>query len=160
MLYLAYGSNLYTKRLKGRVPSAVKIKEVELPNYQLCFHKKGGDKSAKCNIREVNNSSIYGIIYRLDAEEKADLDRIEGKGYDVDYLQIDTENGSMEVFTYLAAENYIDDSLKPYSWYKAIVMAGAEEHGFPPEYIHRIKEVTSITDPDRERATRELNILA
>lgn len=159
MLYLAYGSNLFTKRLKGRVPSAVKLREVELPNYQLSFHKKAGDRSAKCNIREVNNSSIYGIIYRLEAEEKPDLDKIEGPGYNVDYLQIDSDNESREVFTYLAAENYIDDSLKPYSWYKSIVIAGAEEHNLPQEYIRKIKEVKSVPDPDRERARRELSIL-
>jgi hypothetical protein len=57
-----------------------------------------------------------------------------------------------KVLTYLATPDYIDDSLKPYSWYKDIVLAGGREHGLPPEYIAEyIQSVEGIEDPDRTR---------
>jgi hypothetical protein len=46
-----------------------------------------------------------------------------------------------------------DDSLQPYSWYKNFVLAGAEEHRLPAEYVEsRIGAVHAIRDPDPQRA--------
>jgi hypothetical protein len=53
------------------------------------------------------------------------------------------------VCTYIADASFIDDSLQPYSWYKDFVLAGAEEHGLPAEYVEsRIVAVHAIGDPD------------
>jgi hypothetical protein len=56
------------------------------------------------------------------------------------------------VCTYIADASFIDDSLQPYSWYKDFVLAGAEEHGLPAEYVEsRIVAVHAIGDPDPQR---------
>lgn len=159
MLYLAYGSNLYSRRLTERVPSAVKVCEVELPGYRLCFHKKGADRSAKCNIQKHAGSAAHAIVYRIKEEEKADLDRIEGAGYEVTDIRVGYQDQSLDAYTYLASDSYIDDSIKPYHWYKQLVIAGAEEHNFPQPYIEKIKRVESVRDPDRKRLQKARNIL-
>lgn len=159
MLYFAYGSNLYSKRLKSRIPSATTVAVVSLPNYQLFFDKRGTDGSGKGNIRKTNDSIVHGIIYEIKAEEKVALDRIEGTGYDDVSLQIPVESELIKVFTYMAKESHTDHSLSPYSWYKNLVIAGAKEHELPQAYINEIQEVEAIKDPEEERAKLELKIL-
>jgi gamma-glutamylcyclotransferase (GGCT)/AIG2-like uncharacterized protein YtfP len=159
MLYFAYGSNMYTKRLQSRVPSARVVTPVSLPDYKLFFHKRGTDGSGKGDIKKRDDSVVYGIIYEIKAEEKVVLDRIEGSGYEDVTIQIPIENQSIEVFSYLAKENHIDQSLHPYSWYKQLVLAGAKEHSLPQEYVKEIQEVKSIKDPEEERAKLELKII-
>ena len=52
--------------------------------------------------------------------------------------------------------DYIDDSLKPYSWYKDFVLAGGREHGLPPEYIAEyIQSVEAIEDPNKTRDRKQ-----
>ncbi len=61
-----------------------------------------------------------------------------------------------KVLTYLATPDYIDDSLKPYDWYKDFVLAGGKEHGPPPEYIAEyIQSVEAIQDPNKTRDKKQ-----
>jgi hypothetical protein len=46
-----------------------------------------------------------------------------------------SDGQDVQVQTYIADHDAIDDRLKPYSWYKDFVMKGAQEHGLPLEYI-------------------------
>jgi hypothetical protein len=45
-----------------------------------------------------------------------------------------------------------DASLRPYHWYKALVIAGAREHGLPPSYRSRLELVVTVSDPNPTRA--------
>jgi hypothetical protein len=55
-----------------------------------------------------------------------------------------------------AERDYIDDSLKPYGWYKDFVLAGGSEHGLPPEYIAEyIQSVEAIEDPNKTRDKKQ-----
>ena len=83
--YLAYGSNLYPPRLQLRVPSAQVIAKVGLMGWQLKFHKRGQDISAKCNIIQTGKAGdvVYGVVYEMLESERSDLDKVEGlrRGY-------------------------------------------------------------------------------
>lgn len=61
-----------------------------------------------------------------------------------------------KVLTYVAAPDYIDDSLKPYGWYKDFILAGGTEHGLPQENIAEyIESVEKIEDPDKTRDKKQ-----
>lgn len=162
MLYFAYGSNLCTGRLQARTPSASKVAVGVLPVYSLRFHKIGStDGSAKCNIRAQPDASVYGVVFDIDEREKPDLNRAEGvgAGYEVRRVEVQTDTGLLEAFTYRAEAPYIDDSLQPFRWYKRLVLAGAREHGLPEAYIAGIQSIADVDDPDRDRRKRELSVL-
>ena len=55
----------------------------------------------------------------------------------------------LTTLTYLATRT--DATLCPYDWYKALVIAGAREHGLPPEYLAAIEIVKAKSDDDAER---------
>ena len=59
-----------------------------------------------------------------------------GSGYERATVTVLNDKGNRrKVLTFLATPSHIDDQLKPYSWYKELVLAGAAEHGLPPDYI-------------------------
>ena len=157
ILYFAYGSNMYTARLRYRVPSCRFRFTAQLLKHRLCFHKRSSDSSAKCNAfaNTASNDSVFGVVYEISTAEKPALDRAEGLGlgYHDECLRVQSsDRQDVQVQTYIADRDAIDDRLRPYSWYKDFVMTGAQEHGLPLEYVHGyIEPVLAFTDPDRKR---------
>lgn len=161
--YFSYGSNLHPVRLMQRVPSAELIGATEHPNHKLTFHKKSSDDSSKCNMFHSGDESdlVYGAIYRLKSEHKNVLDRFEGKGYGyIDNQIILKHNGNQyRCFTYLAQQSHIVDNLKPYNWYKTLVILGAKYLEFPGSYISSIEEVESMEDPNLKRRNEQEELI-
>jgi len=153
MKYLAYGSNMHPIRLKQRTPSAKFYRVISLKGYKLRFHKIGKDGSGKCNIFFTNdvNDIIYGVLYEIDNCDIRYLDKAEGlgQGYIKKFLYI--QEIKEELFFYSAQDEFIDNSLKPYSWYKALVLEGAKYFRLPSNYIKEIKKVVAMEDADLAR---------
>lgn len=149
MKYAAYGSNLHPLRLRERAPSARLINCLELPNWRLRLHKRGRDGSAKCNIVPADDS-VFFAVYELAAADKSRLDRIEGlsDGYEETVIDIP---GHGPCLTYVASASHVDDRLRPFSWYKELVLAGIEYHRFPHAYAQRIHDAEHRIDEDRDR---------
>ncbi|WP_315720146.1 MULTISPECIES: gamma-glutamylcyclotransferase family protein [unclassified Bradyrhizobium] len=156
VVYFAYGSNMLTARLRERMPSCKPIGVATLQGYELRFHKRSRDKSGKCNAFAVgNNKAVIGVLFSFDPAERGKLDEAEGVGggYEHSMVTVTNDKGRRrKVLTYIATPNYIDDTLKPYGWYRDLVLAGAREHGLPPEYIAEyIESVEAVEDSNRSR---------
>ena len=160
MLYFAYGSNLSLARLTRRVPSAKLVSTGRLNKHRLCFHKVGRDGSAKCDAfyTGIQDDSTLGAVFRIHSDHKQSLDRAEGlgNGYEIKNVTVLTDLENVTAFTYYATN--IDNSIKPFHWYKKHVLLGAKEHCFPEHYINRISEIVSINDFDIDRMEREAAI--
>ncbi len=86
----------------------------------------------------------------MSAEDRTLLDEIEGLGSGYDGIELDMpEYGTC--FSYIAQHAYLDDTLQPYDWYKAFVLAGARFHRFPRAYLEHIETTLAILDPDPKR---------
>ena len=153
--YFAYGSNLHPVRLRERVPSAKLVGATEFSKHCLSFHKKSHDRSGKCNLFHTGAESdlIYGAIYRIDPAHRSVLDRFEGKGngYIDNQITLQFQRQEYSCFTYIAQESHIADDLKPYDWYKKLVILGARHMQFPDSYVSSIESVESMEDPDEVR---------
>lgn len=158
MLYAAYGSNLHPERLRLRLPRSRFLGTAEIGGRTLHFHKRSRDRSGKCTIAP-GNGSIHVAVYELDRYEKAVLDRIEGVGvgYSVENIMLP---GFGNCFTYVAMRFYTDVGLRPYSWYKYLVLAGCEALKFPEHYVAPIRGIATIDDPDRVRHAANMQIVA
>jgi gamma-glutamylcyclotransferase len=162
MLYFSYGSNMSTPRLARRIPSARAVAVASLQEHELRFHKVSGkDGSAKCDIVPTGKKSdfVHGVVFRIEAAEKPELDRQEGlgNGYEGKRVRVLTRDGeTLEAATYYATRTR--PGLKPYGWYKEHVLRGAREHGLPVAYVHAIERVDAVLDPDSARHARELSI--
>lgn len=162
--YLAYGSNLHPLRLAERVPSARLIGVVPLAGRRLSFHKRSStDLSAKCDLVETSASSrAFGVLYELSVRHKARLDAIEGlgHGYRETFVDCLLDRIAYRPFTYAAEISHIVPALKPYHWYKALVVTGARYHDFPTAYVNALESIPSIPDPEPERTAANEALLA
>ncbi len=160
-LMFAYGSNMLTNRIRQRCPSATALGVAELVRYELRWHKRSTDRSAKCNIipTEQSRMKVYGVLYRIAVAEKPKLDSAEGlgSGYEERTVTVSCNRELYDAYVYYATS--IDDALKPYTWYKALVVAGAKEHGLPAEYVARLVATEAIEDQDGERHAKKMAIV-
>lgn len=154
--YFAYGSNLHPLRLQERTPSARVIGVIKTRGRKLTFSKRGSrDHSGKCNLHESNNplDAVFGVLYEIDSSEKEALDRAEGKGfgYHEQIVCFELDGVTYSPFAYIADSSYINESLRPYEWYKQFVIEGARYHSMPEEYISMLESIAAIPDPDSKR---------
>lgn len=161
LLYYAYGSNLHPARIGARIPSSQLLGVAEVSGYDLCFHKRGADQSAKCNALYTGDSDhkLLGALFSMASSEKPILDDIEGPGYVVTEIVVNHAGQQREAFMYVAEAEYIDDSLAPYQWYKDYVCLGARFLQFPESYLSRLTSVEAVSDVNDERHARNEQIL-
>jgi len=157
--YFAYGSNMYKARLIRRISSAKFLFAACLKGHDLKFNKKSNDGSGKCNIQGTDNPDdvVYGVVFEMDPKDTPALDNAEGQGYSKKYVRVisdEVKDGEIEVFTYQAQPLFINDSLKPYDWYKELVVAGAKEHRLPESYVKMLESVRAMKDPDEGRTDK------
>jgi hypothetical protein len=157
--YLAYGSNLHPDRLRRRVPSARLRGVAALPGYTLRFEKRGMDGSAKANLAAAPDAaSAHVAVYTMAAADRAALDRCEhlGIGYEIHELDLP---GHGRCFTYLATASHVTDALRPFCWYRELVLAGCLTHRFPSAYVEAVSSVMPVEDPDPVRRRRHWALL-
>lgn len=161
MLCFSYGSNMSLSRIRDRVPSARFVAVAILQGHRLRFHKISTDGSGKCDVEATDDQEdqVYGVVLEIEASEKPALDRKEGlgRGYEEKEVDVFTLDGKLMRPTMYFATN-IDESRKPYHWYKTHVLVGARENHLPEEYIESIERVESVVDPDAARCEHELAI--
>jgi len=152
-LYFAYGSNMLWERLRRRAPSARPIENGSLENHTLSFRKRSTDGSGKCDVIPASQGAVVkGVIYSINTMERRALDAAEGvgHGYKRSKIQVITDDGKTYECVYYYATDWGDD-LKPYDWYKALVVAGLEQNNLSS---YEVKKVAAIADPVQDRKTR------
>lgn len=138
-----------------------------LPGHVLRFHKRsriGDDLSGKCNVVASARSTdiVHGVVYSIDEAERRALDRAEGAGvgYRVVELEVSVGERVCRASSYQAHPDWIDDGLRPYDWYLALVVEGARIHGLPQWWVEHLQKMPDWPDPDRQRAAGFLALAA
>ena len=152
-LYLAYGSNLSSARMRERVASAQTLGVARLEGWRLACDKRGRDGSGKANIVPDGEAVVWGVVYRIEPDEWTILDRFE-RGYERVRVEARIGDDDLDVQTY-ASRRLTGDPV-PYDWYKALLLAGAREHGLPREYVARLACLPERPDPARASSPSRL----
>lgn len=160
----SYGSNLCIERLLARTPGARVVAVATLVGHRLRWHKKSRDGSGKCDAfpTGVAEDVVWGVVYELTPEEKIVLDGFEGLGEDYfeKVIRASTREGVVvEAVLYAANPQLLDETVRPWSWYKGFVTTGAVQHGFPDDYRAALDAIEARDDHDRERHAREWAVL-
>jgi len=157
MKYFAYGSNMLVERLIERKIISVKNPTLHaLHSYKLRFHKKSTDCSGKCSIVKTNSEAdvVHGVIFDIDDKQIGLLDKAEGVGYGYRRDDASLKVGDSPVSFYIAENGYTDEALVPYRWYYDLVLAGAEQHNLPLDYVAGLKAIPFTEDPKSDRDSR------
>lgn len=154
--YLAYGSNLHPRRLAARIGSVECLGVARLPGWELRFDKRGGDGSAKANLHPAPGLDCRTLVavYAVDRRQAVLLDGFEGcgSGYETLDMTVLVESRRLTGRIYLAPSQWIASAMRPYDWYRELVAAGADYHGFGRDYIASIRSTPCRPDPEAARA--------
>lgn len=141
-LVFMYGSNLYPKRLRFRVPGwNGKSERAFLPNYELRFNKRLIKGGVAANVMFHLTRKVWGIIVELDDNDLEAMDRYEGHPYHYERKKIDLfyENGSqVSAYIYIAHPQHIIGGKLPTYEYLGYIIRGAKMCGLPSDYINAI----------------------
>ncbi|MFW2454371.1 gamma-glutamylcyclotransferase family protein [Methyloversatilis discipulorum] len=161
-IYFAYGSNMLSCRLQERVPSARALGVATLSGHQLLWHKVSKkDGSGKCDVVAATpEAEVYGVLFGIAQAEKPKLDAAEGLGAGYAERQVVVVLGGRPVTATMYYATNINAELRPYSWYRELVVAGAREHGLPAAYLAALEDVPVLQDPDAKRHAEHMALVA
>jgi len=151
MHYFAYGSNMLKNRLENqgnrvtpKIGSVIDKGVAKLSGYKIVFNKLSTDKSGKTNIAQDKEAIVWGVVYELANDQIERLDKIE-KGYKRIPIVVDYNNEQIEVDTYLATEDSVQENLFPTTEYLKFLIQGAKEHNFPQNYQVFLENIACVS---------------
>lgn len=137
-LYFGYGSGLNPALVAFRVNEPVEILcKGELKNYALRFNRKNPDGSARGNLEPIDTEYTLGLLYQIHKNKFEQLAHTE-PGYALQEFDIITEKGTMRAFAFIC--NHYENNIHPQEKYVNGIIADANLHHFPEEYILKIKK--------------------
>ena len=158
--YFAYGPNMLMERLRSadRVPTAKAVSHARLEGWRLQFDKVSEDGSGKCDIVRSPGDVVCGVVYSIPTADLGNLDRLEDldHGYILQRLApVVLGDGSLvRTLAHVAEPGSCQPGLLPYEWYRDLVVAGAEQHNLPSDYLAWLKSAGSQPDPIPARPER------
>ncbi len=131
--YFAYGSNMNPVRMQARGIAFNRSLAGMLPGFQLCFNKRasGKDNVAYANIAYARGGRVEGGLYQLHKPDDIKLmDPFEGNPirYSREVYAIDTAEGTINAWVYVANRALLGTGLLPERRYLDHLLAGREFH--------------------------------
>jgi len=154
---------MLSSRIGHRIKSHVRLHVGYIERHALRFHKVGQDTSGKADAYFTNNQNdlMWGVVGELDPSDKQIMDDIEGlgNGYNLKPVEVRVNSYSViEAQAYVADNDFIDSSVKPFCWYWEFVYRGAVENELPDHYIKSIESMDYRFDHDLSRRTDNFRI--
>ena len=149
--YFAYGSNMSLSRLRDRVPQIEPLGRACLIDWQLCFDKPSRDGSAKANIRRRAQKVVWGVLWEIEEQDWAILDRFE-PGYERVACPVapDLELPTRDAFTYVYPGPICQEL--PFGWYLDHLLDGARAYDLPLNWQRKLEAIRAdcITPTEAE----------
>jgi gamma-glutamylcyclotransferase (GGCT)/AIG2-like uncharacterized protein YtfP len=131
-------------RVTPKIGSVIDKGAAKLSGYKIVFNKLSIDKSGKTNIAPNEEMVVWGVLYELANDQIEHLDQIE-KGYRRTPIIVAHNNEQIEVDTYLATEDSVQENLFPTTEYLKFLVQGAKEHNFPQDYQVFLENIPCVS---------------
>jgi len=154
MIYFAYGSNLDPVQWRDRCPRSPFVAVGRITGHRLAFPRRSPIRNcAVASIVPQAGEVVWGVLYRMDEEDLAALDRREGhypdRPAESRYLRAPVtvtraEGASVDAFTYVAVPS--PDPGLPSAAYLRHLVDGARHHRLPEAYISALAAVPTLVE--------------
>lgn len=134
--YFAYASNMDQSTLDNRLKNKPhKIGVGVLLHHGFRFNHPNADGTARANIIQSQNESVYGLIYEV-VEEDRNFFLSSEPGYDFIQIEILTKTGKFEAYTFVSEKTIV--GIFPQEAYWKTIIKGGKENGLPNGYLAQI----------------------
>lgn len=157
--YFAYGSNMNPDRMTARGVTFQRFLAGRLSGFGLRFDKRSGhrDEVGHANIAYTRHGEVQGVLYHLQSPtDIVLLDVYEGSpiGYSREVFSIETDEGPVHAWVYVANRAVIDSSLLPEQRYLNHLLAARELYS---EEYHQWLLQHPVVESDRGSDTVAFN---
>lgn len=139
-LYFAYGSNMSSRRLLARVPSARALGMARLDGFIWCCNKLGKDGSGKANLMNQEDSRVYGVLYEIKSKQWKQLDRLE-TGYQRLEVEVEMAGEKRMAWSY---QSRLITANPPSQEYLSFIIDGLIEHKLPMAYVSELRQEAGL----------------
>ena len=96
---------------------------------------------------------VLGALFAVPRNQKCHLDRAEGlgHGYEEKHVTVRIGEGQRIALTYVAETSHVDNALRPYSWYRDLVVFGARGLGM-------LESLSKVSNRSKPRLTQNRNV--
>jgi hypothetical protein len=133
-----------------------------VPGWRLVFDKPGiaMEDEGYANLRPDPAAEVFGVLYELTLPELQHVELTEGVLLG-NYARVDVEafalaDGAGPIRAVSLASPNENPAILPTARYMALVVAGAEEHWLPAEWIAALRAVPSAPETDASRQQRAI----
>lgn len=162
MWYFAYGSNMQRDTLSGRRQIAfTRAIPVRVPGWRVVFDKPPllpiGEAFA--NLIQDAAASALGVAFEVTWDDLEHIELTEGvlignyKRVIVPVEPLVAMDDPPTSACSLSSDRS-DATLKPSLRYMTLILAGAEEHGLPPEYLETLRAIATCEESAMSKAFR------
>lgn len=149
-LYFAYGSNLFSERMKKKYKSVFYLGAAYYPNFGLSFTRKSRSKRMKdgwvADMVFDPNSCVWGMVYYISSNDLLMLDKQEVVYLDDGYLRqkvviFGSNDEEYVAWTYFVK---VKGNGLPHPLYMKMILDGAQYHKLPRDYIDFLKSIRTL----------------
>lgn len=158
-VYFAFGANVHPGWLRRRIPGAELLGTGTLPGHRLAFRKRGRDGAGRSDACPDSAARLPGALYAFDVAD-FELLGAAGAGYRPAEVMVETAAGAREAVCWRADPAEVEEGLRPWDWYVALIRAGAVLLGLPGEHVRWLESVPVAVDRDRERVALARAVIA
>ncbi len=137
--YFAYGSNLLSRVFDEVCPGSRPVGPAMLRGYRLAFTRRSTVwQSGVADIVAAPGMFTWGMVYIIDEDGLAALDKKEGCGSAYDRIEVDVQledRSTVKAITYTVIDKAAQE-IPPSDAYFGTLLEGAQERGLPETYIH------------------------
>ena len=132
-MFAAYGVGLNRIEMAKHCPTAKLLGATELKNFKLAF--RGGNASAVATIVKTKGGSVPALLWEINSQDEAALDRWIGVPYLYRKTTVKTRlNGAaMDAFVYILIANKPRN--RPSAFYYSTLLEGYKAAGFDTEIL-------------------------
>ena len=142
--YFAYASNMAPDVIRRLCPRHSYLGVAQLADHRLAFTRRSVKTgTGVADIVQAAGQMVWGVLYRIDDDELAAIDRKEGHdwAYKRVMLPVRLEGGPERTAVTYTVRSKEATQIPPSRRYLGLVIAAAHERGLPNPYIEQIEAI-------------------
>jgi len=148
---------MFSSYLEREVGLVERVGHGSINGYALKFRKTrdAGFAKAEAIITPDAAEIIWGAVYRLNLQQYNMLSRKFKKDFDLEFLEaeVNINEGIIKMQRPFLPEHLPNYGDAPYNWYKELMLAGAESFNLPPDYLEKLRKISTIEDSTWRKKT-------